>query len=219
MDANSWVVFGIFAVLWVATVIVTIVLTVRRRKNNFIFWTLIVGGLMRCVTMLPMGTYGEIASDIAGLLFFSSCCITLTQVVRNFHEKRNNKNGIYYSMMFVLIGYNVLFYILELCIAGLTIYLLSVSSSKDNMNGEAEDDGSQSASLYARITKFILCILFGVSFLVLAITYLIVFAVLRNSWAYLKKIIVPCKKEHLPYRKLNYLFIFVLFKTLSCSRA
>lgn len=193
MDTDSWVVFGIFAALWVATIIVTVVVTVRRRKNNFIFWTLIVGGLMRCVTMLPLGAYGEIASDIAGLFFFSSCCIALTQVVRNFYEKRNNKNGIYYSMMFVLIGYNVLFYILELCLAGLTIYLVSTGHGRNDTDVDAEDDDSQSAALYARITKFILCILFGLSFLVLAVTYIIVFIGLRNSWAYLKKIVVPCK--------------------------
>lgn len=189
MNKNDWIVFGIFAGLWTITIIVTLVVSIWRRKNNFAFWTLIIGGLMRCIAIFPMNIYGTVVSDFAGLLFFSSCCIVLTQIVHNFYEKRNNKNGIYYSMMFVLIGYNVLFYILECCVATLTIYFSYAKQSASSAITEHSDDGLS----FFVITNLVMCVLFGLSFSVLAITYLIIFFMLKNSWIYLKKIVVFCK--------------------------
>lgn len=198
MDTNDWVVFGVFVGIWFATVIEALVVSIMRRKNNFAFWTLIIGGLVRCVTMATMDTYGEIFSDFAGLLFFSSCCIVLTQIVRNFHEKRNNRNGVYYSMVFVLIGYNVLFYILEICVAGFTIYATNTSSNKSTTNSATDNndinaDDSVSPIDYDVLIRFILCLLFGLSYLFLSVMYVVIFFMLRNSWVYLKKIAIFCK--------------------------
>ena len=219
MNADNWAVFGVFVGVWVVTVIVAAVVTIMRRKNNFAFWTLIVGGVLRCVALLPVSTYGEeIVSDIAGLLFFSSCCIVLTQVVRNFHEKRDCPNSVYHPMVFVLIGYNVLFYILELCVAGLMIYV-NTTHTVAKAAVDAEDEEDSTVIIYDKITQFIICILFGFSFLFLGATYIVVFFMLRNSWIYFKKIVAFCKKKKKscipsPHFIKQYFLFLLYLKTL-----
>lgn len=139
---------------------------------------LFVGWALRCTAFLWDFSTG-ILSNAAGLFFFAACCIALAHLLKTFHCQRDCPGSVYRSVKMVLVGYNVFFVVVEVCMTVAFLVTQPVSTPAQ----------------YAATTlllESVLSALFAVSFLFIAITFCVVFVMLRDAWPYLKAVVPLC---------------------------
>ena len=139
---------------------------------------LFVGWALRCTAFLWDFSTG-ILSNAAGLFFFAACCTALAHLLKTFHCQRDCPGSVYRSVKMVLVGYNVFFVVVEVCMTVAFLVTQPVSTPAQ----------------YAATTlllESVLSALFAVSFLFIAITFCVVFVMLRDAWPYLKAVVPLC---------------------------
>lgn len=132
---------------------------------------LFVGWVLRCTALLWDLSTG-VLSNAAGLFFFAACCIALANLLRTFHCQRDCPGSVYRSVKMVLVGYNVFFVVVEVC---MTVAFLAAPRAQ--------------AAATTALLESVLSALFGVSFLFIAITFGVVFVMLRDAWPYLRAVV------------------------------
>ena len=128
----------------------------------------------------------DVLSNVAGLLFFSACCIALAQLLKTFHRQRDCPGSRYRSLKMILFGYIVFFAIVVLCMTVASVIVAPTSSSDE-----------EDATAMTDMLEAVLSALFALSFLFISITFFIVFFMLKDAWSYLK-IVTPFCLFHRP---------------------
>ena len=126
------------------------------------------GWAIRCVGL--WWDHNTMITDTAGILFFTTSCLFLMKLFKNFHEQRSAPGSVYRSLKFTIVGYNVLFYLVD--------FALVVSDLVH-------------ASYIDLIIGPVLSVLFGASYLLFVVVALFVLFKLRFSWTYMRPLFPP----------------------------